>query len=59
MKTIPTLPLNEQSIHEQLAKVLPDTEVTIRYVSQITPTASGKLRYAIRECPLPMEACHV
>lgn len=59
VKTIPTLPLNEQSIHEQLAKVLPDTEVTIRYVSQITPTASGKLRYAIRECPLPMEACHV
>ena len=41
------------AILAQLKKVLPDTVVAIEYVDEIAPTASGKLRYAIRECPLP------
>lgn len=58
VKTIPTLPLNERSIHEQLAKVLPDTKVTIRYVSQIHRRL---LASALRDSRVssPTEACHV
>ena len=47
------MPVAATAILEQLAKVLPDTKVTIRYVPDIAPSASGKRRYAIRECPLP------
>ena len=52
VKAIPERPLDEPSMLAQLARVLPDTAVTIQYVSQIPPSASGKRRYAIRECPL-------
>lgn len=42
--------LDEQTVLMQLAKVLPDTKIEIKYVDEIAPTASGKMRYAIREC---------
>ena len=44
---------DENLIRGLLAKALPDVTVKITYVSQIQPTASGKMRYAIRECALP------
>ena len=44
---------DENLIRGLLAKALPDVTVKITYVSQIQPTASGKMRYAIRECELP------
>lgn len=50
----PDTRLDEPAILAQLAKVLPDVRVDIRYTDRIAPTASGKLRYAIRECPLPV-----
>ena len=53
VRRTPDAQIDEAAILEQLAKVLPDTKVTIRYVPDIAPSASGKRRYAIRECPLP------
>ena len=44
--------LNESSILGNIAKVLPDTSISIQYVSQIPPSPSGKKRYAIRECSI-------
>ena len=44
---------DENLIRGLLAKALPDVAVNITCVSQIQPTASGKMRYAIRECALP------
>lgn len=44
---------DENLIRGLLAKALPDVTVNITCVSQIQPTASGKMRYAIRECALP------
>lgn len=55
VKADPDRPLDEPSVRALLAKVLPDTAVTVRYVPQIPPAASGKQRYAIRECPLPAD----
>ena len=55
VKASPEVQLDEPEIRAQMAKVLPDIDITIEYVPKIQPTASGKLRYAIRECPLPME----
>lgn len=52
VRQTPDTQLDEAAILAQLAKVLPDTQVTIRYVPDIAPSASGKRRYAIRECPL-------
>lgn len=48
----PDVKLNEDEIRMQLAKVLPDTQITFKYVDRIAPTASGKMRYAIRECTI-------
>ena len=53
VRQTPDAVIDEASILAQLKKVLPDTVVAIEYVDEIAPTASGKLRYAIRECPLP------
>ena len=53
VRQTPDAEIDETSILAQLKKVLPDTVVMIEYVDKIAPTASGKLRYAIRECPLP------
>ena len=53
VRQTPDAIIDEASILAQLKKVLPDTVVAIEYVDEITPTTSGKLRYAIRECPLP------
>ena len=44
---------DENLIRGLLAKALPHVTVTIPYVSQTQPPASGKMRYAIRECALP------
>ena len=53
VRQTPDAEIDEASILAQLKKALPDTAVAIEYVDEIAPTASGKLRYAIRECPLP------
>ena len=44
--------VDEALIRAKIGKALPDTAIEIEYVSQIPTTASGKTRYAIRECPL-------
>ncbi len=58
VKNAPDRQPDEVLIRSMLAKVLPNTTVTIRYVDRIAPSLSGKQRYAIRECPLPNEVCH-
>ncbi|MED4585195.1 phenylacetate--CoA ligase family protein [Brevibacillus choshinensis] len=50
---------DEDRLLAGIRTVLGEVSVQVAYVDQIAPTGSGKLRYAIRECPLtsaqPME----
>ena len=53
VKSTSGAPLDENVIHNLLAKALPNVKTEIMLVPEIKPAASGKTRYAIRECPLP------
>ena len=48
VKAAPDVRLDEAGILHNIAKVLPDTSVSIQYVEQIPRSPSGKKRYAIR-----------
>lgn len=56
VKKSPDIILNESEIRSKMWKVLPDTKINIQYVSTIPPTASGKMRYAVRECSIAQRA---
>ena len=45
--TAPTM-----QIVSEIQKLLPSTKIDVQFVDSIPPTASGKMRYAIREFPL-------
>lgn len=46
------LPADEARLLAGIRSILGDVHVHVAYVDQIPLTASGKMRYAIRECPL-------
>ncbi len=48
--------LEEKDVLEGISRVLPDVHVHVRRVSEIPPTQSGKVRYAVRDFPLPEAA---
>lgn len=46
------LPSEEAQLLAGIHAALGNVDVQVSYVEQIAPSASGKMRYAIRECPL-------
>jgi phenylacetate-CoA ligase len=48
------LPADEARLLAGIRSALGDVSVQVAYVDSISPSASGKTRYAIRECPLTL-----
>lgn len=55
LQTAPDAQVKEAKIAERIRLVLPGLSLEIRRVEQIDRSPSGKIRYAIRDFPLPMD----